>query len=240
MRSQRTTPILHQIEEIAESVPGWTPVDQLYALFNLAFLTAGQGGDIVEIGSWCGRSTAVLGLAARLAGGRVFAIDLFPARDDWQQNPDGTYSFAVETDEGRIAAYQSQTVWPEPFLEDIAPLYEKHDSIRDIFDETIARYRLQKIVLAHRGDSAFCARLAAEGIQCRMAFIDGDHSYQAVCQDIQNVERILRPGGWICFDDAFSAYEGVNKAIEEHILGSASYDLCQQLTRKFFVARRKA
>ena len=46
-------------------------------------------------------------------------------------------------------------------------------------------------------------------------------------------------GGWICFDDAFSCYEGVNQAIRELILADPQFDLCQQMTRKLFVARKK-
>ncbi|MGH2652192.1 MAG: hypothetical protein ACRDHK_13400, partial [Actinomycetota bacterium] len=70
-------PIIDQIESIVRDVPGWSPVDQLYTLFNLAFLNSRVEGDIVEIGSWCGRSAAVLGLAARRLGGlRVHAVDL--------------------------------------------------------------------------------------------------------------------------------------------------------------------
>lgn len=77
------------------------------------------------------------------------------------------------------------------------------------------------------------------GRRFRLAFIDGDHSYEAVCADIRNVERVLVPGGWICFDDAFTVYDGVNRAIDDLIINSGDYELCQQMTRKFFVARRE-
>jgi hypothetical protein len=72
----------------------------------------------------------------------------------------------------------------------------------------------------------------------RLAFSDGDHSCDAVCQDIEIVDRYLLPGGWICFDDAFSSYDGVNQAIEEKIVESGKFRNCQQLTRKFFVAQK--
>jgi len=89
-----TTPIINQIEKMAQEIPGWSPVDQLYTLFNLAYLTADLKGDIVEIGSWCGRSASVLATAARLIGStKVFCIDLFPEKNDWHKNEDGSYSF---------------------------------------------------------------------------------------------------------------------------------------------------
>lgn len=77
---KQTTPILGRIEEIVSDVPGWTPADQLFTLFNLVYLTADVRGDILEIGSWCGRSTAVLGMAAKLEGNtRLMCVELFPA-----------------------------------------------------------------------------------------------------------------------------------------------------------------
>jgi hypothetical protein len=79
---------------------------------------------------------------------------------------------------------------------------------------------------------------APSSLRCKLAFIDGDHSYEAVTADIAAVERFLVPGGWICFDDAFSCYEGVDRAISDRIINSGRYDRCQQVTRKFFVARR--
>jgi len=73
----------------------------------------------------------------------------------------------------------------------------------------------------------------------KFAFIDGDHGYDAVCKDIENVERYLVPGAWICFDDAFSSYEGVSRAIQDMIINNPEYSFGQQMTRKFFVARKK-
>jgi hypothetical protein len=41
------------------------------------------------------------------------------------------------------------------------------------------------------------------------------------------------------FDDAYTVYTGVDKAIEELIISSGKYDIYQQLTRKCFAARKK-
>lgn len=125
-----TTPIISQIEEMVADVPGWSPIDQLYTLFNLIYLSSHLSGDIVEIGSWCGRSSSVLGLAARLVSNtKVYCIDLFPEKSDWHQNEDGTYFFEVKIADKLYGAYQRQTVWKEPFEQVISPLYEKYGSI---------------------------------------------------------------------------------------------------------------
>ena len=234
-------PIFSQIEEIVKDVPGWTPPDELFALFNLAYITAGIPGDIIELGSWCGRSGAVLGLAAALTGRtKVYCIDLFPELADWQRNFDGTYSISLTIGGRTFTACTEHTVWAEPFERDIAPLYIRHAGVMEIFRETIARRGLDAIVTAHKGTLATFSEIASPDLKCKLAFIDGDHSYHAVYEDIRCAERFLIPGGWICLDDAFCGNEGVDRAISELILDNENYELGQQLTRKLFIARRRA
>lgn len=60
----------------ADAVPGWTTRDQGRALWD-AVLRLRPGATVVEIGSHQGRSTIVLGHAARAVGARVVAIDPF-------------------------------------------------------------------------------------------------------------------------------------------------------------------
>lgn len=231
-------PIWAQIEEAVADIPGWTPLDQLYTLFNFAYSGAAVPGDILEIGSWCGRSTTALGMAARLTGDTsVYCIDLFPEKSDWKQNPDGSYSFSVKLGGKEYGGYQEQTVWKEPFEAHHAKIYERFDGILDAFRENISKNGLDRIVTAQRGNSDLLSAHTGRGF--RLAFVDGDHSYSAVSKDIQNVDRVLAAGGWICFDDAFSYYDGVNQAITDLVINSGRYDLCQQMTRKLFVARKK-
>lgn len=77
-------PILSQIKEMVKDIPGWSPIDQLYTLFTICHLTADLEGDIVEIGSWCGRSALVLGAAAKLLGNtKVYCIDLIKKNKEY-------------------------------------------------------------------------------------------------------------------------------------------------------------
>jgi predicted O-methyltransferase YrrM len=197
-------------------------------------------GDILELGSWCGRSAVALGMAAKLSGqGKVHCIDLFPEKGDWYQNADGTYSFAVQINEKKYGAYGEQTVWAEPFLRDIKPMYERFNGTLEAFKMAMAANDLNGHVVAYRTDLEGFSKKLASDFALRLAFIDGEHSYTAVAKDIEILERHLLSDGWICFDDAFSSYDGVNAAIQRHIIDSGRYKNCQQMTRKCFVAQRR-
>ncbi len=231
-------PITRQIEDAVQNIPGWSPIDQLLSLYTLAISCAHLEGEILELGSWCGRSAVALGMAARLTGSRpINCVDLFPEKEDWYQNADGTYSFAVDLDGRKVGAYGDQTVWGEPYLREIAPVYEKFSGTLQAFEDSVAKNGLSEWVAPFKGDLLAFSKNIESNFALRMAFIDGDHSYDAVSGDIEIVEKYLVPGGWICFDDAFSSYSGVNEAIQKHIIQSGRYRFFQQLTRKFFVAQ---
>ncbi|TWP54275.1 class I SAM-dependent methyltransferase [Lentzea tibetensis] len=83
-----------QAWELGDQVPGWLTVDQATALWQAA-LRLGPGARIVEIGSHQGRSTTVLGIAARSVGATVVAVDPFvegklfggtPTRDRFEKH----------------------------------------------------------------------------------------------------------------------------------------------------------
>jgi predicted O-methyltransferase YrrM len=228
------------IDAATAQVPGWSPSDQLFALFLLASSLPDKDGDILELGAWCGKSTIPLAMAARQLGScKVLSVDLFPEKEDWYQNTDGTYSFKVEIDGEAYASYQTQTVWQEPFDRDIRPVYSKWRSTLEAFKENLAGAGLSDFVVPYRMDLNRFVEERQDDTRLRLAFIDGDHSYESVCTDIDLVERMLLPGGWICFDDAFTSYQGVDAAITERILHNPQYEGFMQPTRKLFVARKK-
>jgi predicted O-methyltransferase YrrM len=227
------------LADAAASVPGWTPPDQLLTLFDLALGSAALGGDLLELGTWCGRSAVALGLAARTTGCRLHCIDLFPALDDWRRNADGSYSMQVRLDEATVAAYDEQTVWAQPFERDILPLYRQHGGPLQVLRATLERYGIEGSVRIYRGNRALIAQALPAGQRLRLAFVDGDHGFDAVTRDIRAIAPRLLDGGWICFDDAFTGYDGVDRAIREHIVADDAFDLRVQVTRKMFAARRQ-
>ncbi|MEA4828346.1 MAG: class I SAM-dependent methyltransferase, partial [Clostridium sp.] len=101
----------------------------------------------------------------------------------------------------------------------------------------IKKNNLKDIIMPFKGTSQNFAVQFNKKI--KIAFIDGDHGYEATCEDIDIVESLLVPGGWIIFDDAFTVNKGVDKAINEKIINSKKYELFNQITRKCFIARKK-
>ena len=240
MKFDITKPVLNTIEDLVSTIPGWSPVDQLYTLSVLIHANSNISGDILEIGSWCGRSSSVLAMSAKMTNTKkVVCVDLFPNKNDWKQNPDGSYSFEVRINGRRYTANTDQTIWEEPFKNDILPIYKDNENLSEIFLNNVKKSGCDDLITAIRGSSFDIKKNVGSDFKCKFAFIDGDHGYEAVCYDIMNVDKYLVPGAWICFDDAFSTFEGVDKAIQNLIIDNPRYCCCQQLTRKLFVAKRK-
>lgn len=240
MRSDITKPVMTSIEELVSTIPGWSPIDQLYTLSVLIHSNFNISGDILEIGSWCGRSSVVLAMSAKMTNTkRVVCVDLFPNKNDWKQNSDGTYSLNVTINGKRYGANVDQTIWEEPFKNNILPVYKDNDNLSEIFLNNIKKFGYDDIITALRGNSFDIKKNIGLDFKCKFAFIDGDHDYEAVCYDIMNVDKYLVSGAWICFDDAFSSFKGVDRAIQNLIINNPRYYCCQQLTRKLFVAKRK-
>ena len=233
----RTVPLIQSIESAVADVPGWTPLDQLFSLALLAQSTRNIDGDFLEVGSWCGRSSIAIGLAASMMDNTSLScIDLFPNKEDWYQNDDGSYSFSVEINSKRIDACTEVTVWSEPYEKSILPVYEKWHETLDAFKHFISMNNLQLYVKPHKSNlHSFLKKEQKPKI--KFAFIDDDHSYEGVSSDINCLKQCLVQGAWICFDDAFSCYEGVDQAITDLIINSEDFSYSQQLTRKLFVAQ---
>lgn len=231
-------PIMTALEELVRGIPGWSSLDQLFSLHQMVLLFPELDGDVVEVGTWCGRSALALSLAAQSLGGiQVHCVDLYPRRKDWFENEDGTFSFRVELDAGPVEAYCGQRVWREPFERDIEPLYQVHPDLMEVVGRNLDQRNLGGVARPFRGTAEMFARSRPSGFKCRLLFLDGDHGYREVSRDIKALVPFLVPGGWICFDDAHTTYEGVDRAIREHIIESGNFDLCHQPTRKCFMAR---
>ena len=127
---------------------------------------------IVEIGSWRGRSTRVL---ADHTLGLVFAVD------HWLDSAVGFPDWWT--------ARESQDKYRQPnWLWD-----EFHANLGDCLGSRVMPLRMSSVEAARL--------LSSQMLTFDMIFIDGDHSFESVQQDIQAWQPLLRPGGVLAGHD---------------------------------------
>lgn len=225
-----------KIEQLILGVPGYTPLDELQALSEIAEFTSRVEGDILELGTWCGRSAIVL--ASAVADGvKVYCSDLFPNREDWIRGESGSWSF-VATINGEKYPGVTSTISNAIFENEVAPVYAKQECLFDFFKANIQRAGMSERIVAHRGNSDTLLKKYPD-LKCRMVFIDAGHEYEAVHADILNADKVLAPGGWICLDDAFTCFPGVDRAIIELLIDNPRYSIGYNIARRMYTAVKK-
>lgn len=168
------------------SVPGMITEESGKNLFAMAF-AQDMKGDIVEIGSWQGKSTIYLGKAAEAAkNGKVYAVDHFKG------NPGKESHYKVEKDD----------------LSDL-----KGNFLRNVESAGVADY----IELLNMPSDAAADVLRERDCQIRLLFIDGCHTYDGVKNDFLKYYDLVQTGGLIVFDDYSLHFEGVVRFIKEWI-----------------------
>ena len=164
-----------------ESVRGFLTNDEAEALYRHA-CEVGALGPVLEIGSYCGKSTIYLGLACQKSGSTLFALDHHRGSEEHQ---------------------------PGEFFHDPA-LYDadagKMDSFRE-FRHNISHAGLDDVGVPVVSDSQTMARHWRTPFA--MVFIDGGHSLDAAVTDYRCwASQVLR-GGILAIHDLFEdASEG--------------------------------
>ncbi len=233
-------PIYDTLRRAVEAIPGWSPVEELFGLYAAAVFDDRVPGDLVEIGAWCGRSTIALGLAARTLGRVLHSVDIFPEKDDWYQNGDGTWSIRLTIGGETVDACNITTVWDAAFRETVLPIYAKGSSPRLRHAEAIANFGVGDWVKVHRATATMFLAGVRRDSAFKLVFLDADHGEAAVGAEIDGFLPFLSPGGVLCFDDAFTSYDGVDDAIVKRLLERepAVVDRSMRVTRKMFLARK--
>ena len=160
---------------LAEGVPGFMPTDEGRALYDAAmrYLDEGVG---VEIGTYCGKSTVLLGAAAQNTASVVYTVDHHHGSEEHQ--PGWEYHDASLVDE-------------KTGLFDTLPTFRR----------TMDAAALDDHVVAVVGKSPVVARGWQTPLQ--LLFIDGGHSEAAAQQDFDGWARWVRRGGALAIHDVF-------------------------------------
>ncbi|MET9529287.1 class I SAM-dependent methyltransferase [Streptomyces sp. NPDC006649] len=159
-----------------EAAKGFMPADEGLALYDAAVLAAGLGLPLLEVGTYCGRSTLLIADAARAAG--VPAITVDHHRGSEEQQPGWEY-------------HDPSVVDPEVGLMDTLPTFRR----------TLHRAGLEDHVIAMVGRSPQVAR--AWGGPLGLVFIDGGHTDEHASGDYEGWAPHLADGGLLLVHDVF-------------------------------------
>jgi hypothetical protein len=162
-------------------IKGFLDQEEGIALYRLASLAC-RLGPCLEIGSYCGKTTAYLGLGCREAGGVLYAIDHHRGSEEQQA---GAPYFDHE-------------------------LFDAKRRVVDTFPSFLAnmtRLGLTDTVVPLVAPSLVVARKWATPLG--LVLIDGGHSLEAAFGDYAAWSRHIVPGGYLAIHDIFpTIHEG--------------------------------
>ncbi|MFG2309735.1 class I SAM-dependent methyltransferase [Streptomyces sp. NPDC048566] len=159
-----------------EAAKGFMPTDEGLALYEAAAEAGRLGLPLLEVGTYCGRSTVLLADAARAAG--VTAITVDHHRGSEEQQPGWDY-------------HDPATVDPEIGLMDTLPAFRR----------TLHRAGLEEHVVALVGRSPQIA--AFWGSPLGLVFVDGGHTDEHANADYEGWAPHVADGGLLVVHDVF-------------------------------------
>jgi predicted O-methyltransferase YrrM len=173
--SHTTTDAPERLFALAERVTGFMPADEGRALYDAAlrYLDAGVG---VVIGTYCGKSTLLLGAAAQQTAGVLYTIDHHHGSEEHQAGWEYHDASLVDEVTG---------------LFDTLPTFRRTLDVAGLDDHVVA------IV----GKSPIVARGWRSPLQ--VLFIDGGHSEAAATEDFNGWAKWVSVGGALIIHDVF-------------------------------------
>nr|WP_319393115.1 class I SAM-dependent methyltransferase [uncultured Desulfobacter sp.] len=161
--------------DFLNTIKGFMHDDEALRLYNLS-LTASRMGPVLEIGSYCGRSAAIIGPACKQNQSILFSIDHHTGSEE--QQPGEEYF--------------------DPDLYD-----EKTSAVNTfpLFRQTLSRAGLEETVVPIVSVSKTAGKMWETPLA--MVFIDGGHSFDAVHTDFLTWAPHIIPGGFLVIHDIF-------------------------------------
>lgn len=158
-----------------DRIKGFLAEDEGEALFDSA-IKAATFGPILEIGSYCGKSTVYLGTAAKETGNTVFAVDHHRGSEEHQVG-EGYFDESL---------YDAQRQKVDTFGE---------------FRDTMAAAKLEDTVVPIVAPTKVAAKHWRTPLG--LVFIDGGHSMEAALNDYRCWTPHLVTGGYLLIHDIF-------------------------------------
>jgi predicted O-methyltransferase YrrM len=168
-------PIAPKLPLDINNVKGFLDADEAAALYSHA-LAAAERGPLLEIGSYCGKSSVYLGMACKAHQGILFAVDHHRGSEE----------------------HQVGEQYHDPDLYDAR--FGKMDSFPQ-FRNTLAQADLEHTVVPIVASSALAARFWSTPLA--LVFIDGGHSMEAALNDYRSWAGHVMRGGFLVIHDVF-------------------------------------
>jgi hypothetical protein len=160
----------------SKTFKGFLDDDEAFRLYELA-KEASRLGPCLEIGSYCGKSSAYLGMGCKENGAVLFSIDHHRGSEEQQPGQEYFDPELLDKETGLIDTF-------------------------GIFRKAIDELSLEDTVVAIVSRSEVVARSWATPLG--LVFIDGGHTFEAVFTDYNSWAPHLLPGGFLAIHDIFS------------------------------------
>lgn len=178
-----------------DSVKGFLAKDEANALYTHALALAARA-PVLEIGSYCGKSTVYLGSACKRSGGILYALDHHRGSEEHQLGEEYHDPELYDANAGRM------------------------DTFRE-FRNNIHRADLEDTVVPIVASSGLASRHWSTPLS--MVFIDGGHSLEAAMTDYRSWAGHIISGGVLAIHDLFpNPEEGGQAPITIYRLALAS------------------
>lgn len=164
-----------QLRAAAEAAPGFMPPDEGLALYRAGLLGAAVG-PLLEVGTYCGKSTIYLAAAAKEGGTVVVTVDHHRGSEEHQPGWEYHDPSLVDPATGRI---------------DTLPVMRR----------TLHGAGVEEQVVAVVGRSTAVAALWTTPVG--LVFIDGGHTEEAALGDLRGWTPHLMVGGVLVIHDVF-------------------------------------
>lgn len=172
-----------KLAEVAEATKGFMPRDEGQALYDAACSIGAEGnrvgtavGPLLEVGTYCGKSSIYLGAAARELGTVLFTLDHHRGSEE------------------------NQAGWEHHDPELVDPTTGRMETL-PAFRRAVADAGLEHVVVAVVGDSPTVAR--HWGTVLGFLFIDGGHGAEPAHADYEGWVPHLGLGGLLAIHDVF-------------------------------------
>jgi predicted O-methyltransferase YrrM len=160
---------------LADQVTGFMPADEGRRLYDTAVRYLGDGVG-VEIGTYCGKSTLMLGAAAQQSGGVLYTVDHHHGSEEHQPGWEYHDTSLVDPVSGRF---------------DTLPTLRRALDSADL-DEHVVTIVGKSVIVARGWRTPL-----------RFLFIDGGHTEEAAQRDFDGWARWVDVGGALVIHDVF-------------------------------------